>query len=275
MSELKITAVECLPDPAGPRPDAADRRQGDHQPAGAVRPGLRHLHAAHPRRCRRPSSDTSGPFAVGRDPRNIEDFWQSAMVNGYWRNGPVLNNAISGRGHGPVGHQGQAGRHAVLRALGRQVPPGGRGLRPRRRARAEEVADNVRRFMEQGFRHVRCQLGGYVGLDGPSRPQARGRAGWRLLRPHARSSAACRPSSSTSARELGDEVELLHDVHERLAPIDAVWLAKAPGAVPALLPGGRCWPRRTSSGWPTSAASVRHAHRHGRAVQPPARDHAR
>jgi mannonate dehydratase len=26
---------------------------------------------------------------------------------------------------------------------------------------------------------------------------------------------------------LGDEVELLHDVHERLAPIDAVWLAKA------------------------------------------------
>ena len=27
--------------------------------------------------------------------------------------------------------------------------------------------------------------------------------------------------------ELGDEVELLHDVHERLAPIDAVWLAKA------------------------------------------------
>ncbi len=41
-------------------------------------------------------NDYLDDFCRNKDVDNIEDMWQTAYVSSYWRNGPVLNNALSG-----------------------------------------------------------------------------------------------------------------------------------------------------------------------------------
>src|ERR1041384_7809092 len=36
------------------------------------------------------------PFLLGKTTDRIDDIWQSCYDSSYWKNGPVLNNAISG-----------------------------------------------------------------------------------------------------------------------------------------------------------------------------------
>ena len=70
------------------------------------------------------------PFLIGKDPDHIEDIWQSMYVSSYWRNGPVLYNAMSGVDPSLVGYQGEARQHAGLPVIGRQDSDGGRLLCP-------------------------------------------------------------------------------------------------------------------------------------------------
>ncbi len=70
------------------------------------------------------------PFVIGKEVHRIEDIFQTAMVNAYWRNGPVMNNAISGIDIALWDIIGKASGQPVykLQAPRRQVPAGRRGL---------------------------------------------------------------------------------------------------------------------------------------------------
>jgi mannonate dehydratase len=167
-----------------------------------------------------------GPFVIGKDPHTIEDLWQAGMVNGYWRNGPVLNNAISGIDMALWDIKGKLAGMPCYQLWGGKCRPAAAVYVHADGKEPKEVADNARRFFAEGFHYVRCQLGGYAGLAGDAKRRPVGAPEGAYF--DAREKLRSIPDLFARLRlELGDEVELLHDVHERLAPIDAVWLAKA------------------------------------------------
>src|ERR1700693_5808532 len=91
------------------------------------------------------------PFLLGKTTDRIEDIWQSCYDSSYWKNGPVLNNAISGvdqalwdikgRQAGMPVYQLAGGKcreaaDCYAHASGRDVP---------------EVIDSAKKLIAQGF----------------------------------------------------------------------------------------------------------------------------
>jgi mannonate dehydratase len=174
------------------------------------------------------------PQVVGRSVHDIEDIWSMLAVSSYWRSGPVLNNAMSGVDMALWDIKGKLAGMPLYDLLGGRcrvaaplyVHASGRD--------ASEVEEDARRYMEQGFRYIRCQVavpgastyGVSHALDSDDPHPSH----LRLQQDAWNPSAYVRivPGLFDHMRStLGDEVELLHDIHERLPPVDAIGLAKA------------------------------------------------
>lgn len=162
------------------------------------------------------------PLLLGRDPRNSEDLWQMAAVNAYWRSGPVMNNALSGIDMALWDIKGKLAGLPVYQLLGGKCREGAAVYRHADGRTPAEVEDGVRAFQAQGYRFVRCQMGGYGG-QALSSPAGAPAGAYFDAEGYARSVPVLFEHLRAT---LGFGVELLHDVHERLAPIRAVNLAK-------------------------------------------------
>ncbi len=164
------------------------------------------------------------PFLIGRDVRRSEEIWQMSMVHGYWRNGPVLNNAISGVDQALWDIKGKLANMPVYDLLGGKVREGAHVYVHADGRTPEEVTEKVKRYVDDGYRYVRIQMGGYGGTgDAMTRPE--GAADGAYFDPKAYMRNMLEMIAHVR-REVGPELELLHDIHERLAPIDAVQFAK-------------------------------------------------
>src|SRR4051812_29583223 len=105
------------------------------------------------------------PFLMGRDVDEIEDIWQSSYVSSYWRNGPVLFNAMSGVDIALWDIKAKRAGMPLYQLLGGKVRHGADCYFHASGKDFAEVEDSARRAMEQGFRHVRVQVStpGYAG----------------------------------------------------------------------------------------------------------------
>jgi len=164
------------------------------------------------------------PFLIGKDPQRIEDIWQTAMVSSYWRNGPVLNNALSGIDMALWDIKGKLAGLPVYQLLGGKCREAAAVYRHADGQDEREVEENVRKFMEQGVRYIRCHLGGYGGRGHAIRSPDNALPG-AYYDPDAYARSVPRLFEHLRAA-IGFEAELLHDVHERVSPIEAVRLAK-------------------------------------------------
>ncbi len=174
-------------------------------------------------------NDYLDPFLRGKNPNHVEDLWQAMFQSSYWRNGPVLMNALSGVDMALWDIKGKRAGMPVYELLGGKCRVGVPVYRHVHAASPEAAADGVRRFMAKGVRHVRVQFSipgqAAYGARGSSARAGNGHFAGNRFEP--RSYRLLIPKYFARLREiLGDEIALLHDVHERLHPIQGIGLAK-------------------------------------------------
>jgi len=174
-------------------------------------------------------NDYLTPFCKGKIADNIEDIWQTTYQNSYWRNGPVLNNALSGLDQALWDIKGKRAGMPLYELLGGRCKFAVDTYTHAGAGSIEQVVENVKRYQEEGFRHIRIQLGGYGSSALAGEPDFKA-AGFgyeddNVYVAHVYLDGT-RRLFETVRKHCGDEVELLHDVHERVQPIDAINLCK-------------------------------------------------
>ncbi len=176
------------------------------------------------------------PLLVGKPADRIDDNWQMCYNSSYWRNSGVLNNAISGVDQALWDIKGRQAGMPVYQLLGGKCREAADCYGHAGGTEISEIIDSAKKFMDQGFRHVRIQFGipGQAAygsrVGGQSLAATKGgRVPPLHQAPVFNPNDYCRraPKVFEAARkELGDEVELLHDSHERITPTQAIQLAK-------------------------------------------------
>jgi mannonate dehydratase len=164
------------------------------------------------------------PFLIGKDVSRIEDIWQSAMVSGYWRNGPVLNNAISGVDMALWDIKGKMANMPLYQLFGGKCREAALAYTHAEGNSIEETLEAARKLRERGFRNIRLQCGGYGGKDQVLHSPKNSLPGV-YFDPKAYMRTVLKLFERARV-EFGEETGLCHDIHERLSMPDALGFAK-------------------------------------------------
>lgn len=174
-------------------------------------------------------NDYLDEFCRDKDATRIEDIWQTAYVSSYWRNGPVLNNALSGLDQALWDIKGKLAGMPVYQLLGGKVRFAVDTYSHASGPNAPAVMEDVERLREMGFRNIRMQMGGYGSTHLTQNPEYK-KYGFGSERDNTMDAQAYKRGViemfRMARKQFGDEIELLHDMHERVEPMDAIDLIK-------------------------------------------------
>jgi mannonate dehydratase len=170
-----------------------------------------------------------GPQLIGRDPADIEDIWQSLYASGYWRNGSTSNTALGGIDVALWDIKGKQAGLPIYQLLGGRCRDAVPCYAHAEGRTDEELIADVARYVEEGWPVIRVQYGGYGGGGFRPRPtqlERYGRSGALGFDEEAYLHAI--PEMFAMLRDqFGPGVKFNHDVHEHLAPTNAISLARS------------------------------------------------
>jgi mannonate dehydratase len=165
------------------------------------------------------------PLLLGRDVSAIEDLWHVMYNNAYWRNDAISKNAISGVDMALWDIKGKMAKMPVYQLLGGRSRTAVPYYQHVNGTSIDEIINKIQACLNDGIRYIRIQWGLYDGVSKDLHTPPNSAPGI-YMDPKKYIRDTIEMFQAVRAY-YGDHIELIHDVHERLAPMDAIHLAKA------------------------------------------------
>jgi len=174
------------------------------------------------------------PCLLNRDPRQIEDTWQYLYRGAYWRRGPVTMRAIAAVDVALWDIKAKLANMPLYELLGGRSRD---GVLVYGHANGQDIEATVRavqHYVDLGYKAIRaqCAVPGLSGTYGVGKGELHYEPADSSLPREivwdSRGYLTLVPRLFARLRDTyGDEVQLLHDAHHRLTPLEAAQLGKA------------------------------------------------